>query len=149
MWSTDDNLRRASTGLFSISHVICTDMAIVLNPREMRWYFDIKKRFAISIVFGIPYNNRILALWLLQYRSWDKVFVVLHGSSLSCYKDQKHAKSVSAQIIGLSISTFCFWVIFHQTGFVSFVSYRLECCWKSYFCILLSSVNYEGWEWWS
>lgn len=26
-------------------------------------------------------------------RSWDKVFVVLHGSSLSCYKDQKHAKS--------------------------------------------------------
>ncbi|KAK7507079.1 hypothetical protein BaRGS_00001930 [Batillaria attramentaria] len=26
-------------------------------------------------------------------RSWDKVFVVLHGSSMSCYKDQKHAKS--------------------------------------------------------
>ncbi|BFZ11613.1 hypothetical protein BsWGS_14652 [Bradybaena similaris] len=26
-------------------------------------------------------------------RSWDKVFVVLHGPSLSCYKDQKHAKS--------------------------------------------------------
>ncbi|XP_067680907.1 spectrin beta chain-like isoform X4 [Haliotis asinina] len=26
-------------------------------------------------------------------RSWDKVFTVLHGASLSCYKDQKHAKS--------------------------------------------------------
>uniref|UniRef100_A0A0B7BRC6 PH domain-containing protein n=1 Tax=Arion vulgaris TaxID=1028688 RepID=A0A0B7BRC6_9EUPU len=26
-------------------------------------------------------------------RSWDKLFVVLHGPSLSCYKDQKHAKT--------------------------------------------------------
>lgn len=25
-------------------------------------------------------------------RSWDKVYVVVHGPSLSCYKDQKHAK---------------------------------------------------------
>ncbi|KAL5008468.1 hypothetical protein ScPMuIL_014049 [Solemya velum] len=25
-------------------------------------------------------------------RSWDKVYAVLHGNSLSCYKDQKHAK---------------------------------------------------------
>ncbi|XP_053394520.1 spectrin beta chain, non-erythrocytic 1-like [Mercenaria mercenaria] len=25
-------------------------------------------------------------------RSWDKVYVVIHGPSLSCYKDQKHAK---------------------------------------------------------
>ncbi|KAH9489100.1 hypothetical protein Btru_057665 [Bulinus truncatus] len=26
-------------------------------------------------------------------RSWDKLFIVLHGRSLSCYKDQKHAKT--------------------------------------------------------
>ena len=29
------------------------------------------------------------------YRHWDKVYVVLDGVSLSCYKDQKHAKQVS------------------------------------------------------
>ena len=28
-------------------------------------------------------------------RYWDKVYVVLDGASLSCYKDQKHAKQVS------------------------------------------------------
>ena len=28
-------------------------------------------------------------------RSWDKVYTVVHGSSLQVYKDQKHAKSVS------------------------------------------------------
>ncbi|GFS19194.1 spectrin beta chain [Elysia marginata] len=26
-------------------------------------------------------------------RSWDKLYIVLQGSSLSCYKDQKHAKT--------------------------------------------------------
>lgn len=26
-------------------------------------------------------------------RSWDKVYTVLHGASMSCYKDMKHAKS--------------------------------------------------------
>ncbi|XP_041353644.1 spectrin beta chain-like isoform X2 [Gigantopelta aegis] len=26
-------------------------------------------------------------------RSWDKLYMVLHGASLSCYKDMKHAKS--------------------------------------------------------
>ena len=31
-------------------------------------------------------------------RSWDKVYVVLHGNTLSCYKDEKIAKQVSVDI---------------------------------------------------
>ena len=32
-------------------------------------------------------------------RSWDKVYVVVHGPSLSCYKDQKHAKQDPSTLI--------------------------------------------------
>ncbi|XP_052768377.1 spectrin beta chain-like isoform X4 [Mya arenaria] len=32
-------------------------------------------------------------------RSWDKVYVVVHGPSLACYKDQKHAKQDPSSLI--------------------------------------------------
>ncbi|XP_060584243.1 spectrin beta chain-like isoform X5 [Ruditapes philippinarum] len=32
-------------------------------------------------------------------RSWDKVYVVVHGPALSCYKDQKHAKQDPSSLI--------------------------------------------------
>ena len=40
-------------------------------------------------------NAKVIQQFGLYFRSWDKVYVVLHANTLSCYKDKKVAKQVS------------------------------------------------------